>query len=932
MFVYFSHMFLNCFGFFFYFFLLVDCFFLLLLIMVDYSLKVIGGHNFTQKKCIFSLDGKLLLAVADNLIRIYVVSEGSPYGTLTLEIDNLNSRSSIKHEEITNIILDPLLPDSSVISFSKTGKITFWNYISVTKTREYNIYTSLYPDPPYPLTLLYGMIIKPDNDNCSPSDLTIYHATMCGESGFIYYTTIGQIEKANEENAKNAESTKSIDKSAKKIKSKGNNRNQATMDKLKASATNIRYDSSRALNGIAIGGRNKFLATIDGNFINIINLPYSPSTGGISHKQTRNFFTCLTAHPKEMLLAAGDSIGRVYIYREDFCFSRQPIRSVTHWHSSAVADLCFSPTGSYLYSGGFESVLVRWDVSFSHKNNFYPRLGSPIKFIVCDNLNQKILTCHEDNTFHCVSSTFDTNLPALDGLTLLPPSDFLRTPSNISWDPKSSSILLKGKCGHLQFYSPFKEQQLYQLDVVNMNYLPPEADKIIVNVDVVRFCISSNGDWISTLEYREDGIMMPEMRLKFWQFLDDDSERKYKLNTCIHLPHKKPVNCMKFSRDSNFLITTSKDTEFKVWHLIKEEGKSDKPDNKLYWICGRVGNLNRVLVPEEIATSSDFSLLAISFGCNTTIWDSSEFNLEFKGTFIPPKESNNSVDQNLLSIDFGTDSQSHLLAETRSTSIRVWDLLTLSVVQLWKPPKNANIKFSFFDESTNRIGCYTRTGCIYILDMEKEIARINLTHESADVRLMVSAIFFPLPRVTEDEIFSHQGLILMDQSQKVYTLGLTIDDINLKNPIDEDEDAKLSPYARMLKAETFNMKKDEKLKQLEVNDYLGPSITRKKLIEDVFINVPSHVLPSVELFCTSFLTSMLQLSLSNGNIDNDEIVDNTKNEATSSDAESDTESIATERGKETQSKDNNNEMDIDDEDDKEKVGFIFNENYDWLKL
>ena len=881
-----------------------------------YKLKVVGGLNFTERKCIFSLDGKLLLTIATNCILIFVVDDGSPYGTLTITSDeNKSSRKSSYAEDICNIVLNPYSPESSVISFTNRGRITFWNYLKVNQIKEFNIFTSLYPDIQSSLTLLYGLVVKPENDDDNISDLTIYHATLFCDKPYLYYCTIGQIEQI----------TKSCVSKDKPRKTKAGS--QVSFDRLKSMATNIRYDPDRALVGIVTGARNKFLAAIEGNFINIIHLPYSTSTGGIAHKQARNFFTCLTAHPTEYLLAAGDSLGRVHIYREDFCFSHQPIRSITHWHHSPVADLCFSPSGSYLYSGGFESVLVRWDISFSHENNFYPRLGSPIRYVICDSLNQKILTCHENNTFHCVGSTFDVNFPALGGLTLLPPTDFLRAPQNISWDPKSSSIVLRGKCGHLQFYSPFKEQQLFQLDVVGMNYLPPEVDRVIINVDVARFCVSSNGEWISTLEYREDGVMMPEMRLKFWQYLDS-SENKYKLNSCIHLPHKKPVNRMKFSQDSNFMVTTSRDTEFKIWHLVKED--SGKPDGKTYWICGRVGNLNRFSTPEEIAVSSDFSLLAISFGSNVTIWDTSDYNLESRGTFVPPKDSHlNSIDQTILSIGFGSDIQTNLLFETRSSSVRVCDLLNYSVKQLWKPPKNTYIKFNLYDDQKNRMACYLTNGTIVLLDTEKEVAKITLSHDTADVRLMVCGIFFPLPRVSDDPIFSHHGIILIDQSQKVYAIGLSdnkVEELSLSGPIDDELEENLTPFARMCKEERYKVKKEEKLKQLELNQYLGPSITRKKLIEDVFIKVSSHILPPVEKFCTSFLTSLLQLSSSNSSNDNVKEIEK-YSDAKASDNSSDEEIDEKSKGKETNDQ---VPMEVDNFID-EKPEFVFNENYDWLK-
>ena len=64
------------------------------------------------------------------------------------------------------------------------------------------------------------------------------------------------------------------------------------------------------------------------------------------------------------------------------------VHAYTCMHTTAYIYVC-THTGSYLLSGGEESVLVLWQLD-SHKKQFRPRLGSPISKLAC---------CHGDGYF-----------------------------------------------------------------------------------------------------------------------------------------------------------------------------------------------------------------------------------------------------------------------------------------------------------------------------------------------------------------------------------------------------------------------------------------------------------------------------------------------------------------------------------------------------
>lgn len=62
------------------------------------------------------------------------------------------------------------------------------------------------------------------------------------------------------------------------------------------------------------------------------------------------YFTCLSCHPNEEMVLVGDNTGRVILWQN--IFSHERIQNVFHWHTLAVQTVCFSPSGSYFYSGG----------------------------------------------------------------------------------------------------------------------------------------------------------------------------------------------------------------------------------------------------------------------------------------------------------------------------------------------------------------------------------------------------------------------------------------------------------------------------------------------------------------------------------------------------------------------------------------------------
>lgn len=59
--------------------------------------------------------------------------------------------------------------------------------------------------------------------------------------------------------------------------------------------------------------------------------------------------------------------------------------------------LSFSETGSNLYSGGMEAVLVQWHLHQSNLKKFLPRVNESICHVTVSSGNQKIAMSTRDN-------------------------------------------------------------------------------------------------------------------------------------------------------------------------------------------------------------------------------------------------------------------------------------------------------------------------------------------------------------------------------------------------------------------------------------------------------------------------------------------------------------------------------------------------------
>jgi NET1-associated nuclear protein 1 (U3 small nucleolar RNA-associated protein 17) len=292
--------------------------------------------------------------------------------------------------------------------------------------------------------------------------------------------------------------------------------------------------------------------------------------------------TCIAIHPSEDCIATGTTSGKIILWynylacmieneRSKSNVRTKPTMNILHWHSLPVLSLTFSLEGSYLLSGGHECVLVKWMFKSGQKD-FKPRLGAPINALACSNDNTLYVTKHLDNTIHLIG----TNLNVIQTFSgfLCPKfcsKQFNDTlyPVGLKYFKPLNCFITNGKPGHLQFYAFNSDKLIFNLDIVDENYISPEnLNRPNVHTEIEMIDFNHDCTWLATVERRDDSVTTPEIRLKFWMF--DKVNNKFSLNTLVRYPHSfEKVNKLKFKPNENILFTCGNDACFKSWILCE---------------------------------------------------------------------------------------------------------------------------------------------------------------------------------------------------------------------------------------------------------------------------------------------------------------------------------------------------------------------------
>ncbi|XP_074158988.1 WD repeat-containing protein 75 [Sminthopsis crassicaudata] len=592
-------------------------------------------------------------------------------------------------------------------------------------------------------------------------------------------------------------------------------------------------------------------------------------------KNCNNIFTCIACHPKEDCIASGHQDGRIRLWR-NFNDNKNYTYTSLHWHHDIVMDLAFSTEGTSLLSGGRESVLVEWRGGIEKNKEFLPRLGGTIEHISASPGGDLFCTCHSDNKIMIIHRNLEVSA-IIQGLVK---DSVVNT--GLMIDPRTKALVMNGKPGHLQFYSLQNDKQLYNLDIVQQEYV---NDPGLVHIELMKAAFSSQGNWLATVEQRQEKEAELELQMKLWEF--NEQQQGFILNTRINMPHEDHVTALCFSDTENSetptLVTTSKDGHFKVWILTDD---SDIYKQAMGWTCDFVGSYHNYQAT-NCCFSEDESLLAVSFEEIITIWDSATWELKCTFCHRPGKIKN---------LCFGRQTCSkYLLGTTEKNFLCCWNLLTcalewsvqLSVIVLEPDPNSDNIAAMSWSSRGSDLFVFKpsepRPLCI-----QKSICREKVQ----------CAVFVPrdVPEsfISEDyQWLNKSQFYFLNESQDLMTFST-------KSP-----EEKLTPASKQLIAEEslpttpfyFLMGKHRKQQETNPNEMMGNELIYHPSAEDIpaiseLLQTPAHVLPSASFLCSMFVNSLL---ISKGTKSDEEIPDDIEMESGKATDDSDEENDISEK-------------------------------------
>ncbi|XP_074514499.1 WD repeat-containing protein 75 isoform X2 [Sebastes fasciatus] len=555
-------------------------------------------------------------------------------------------------------------------------------------------------------------------------------------------------------------------------------------------------------------------------------------------KGGKNTFTCVACHPKDDCIATGHEDGKIRLWR-NFNHKKEYTYSTLHWHHSAVGSLCFTPEGTNLLSGGLESVLVQWRYNQESQRDFLPRLGSAITHIAVSPDGALFCTSHSDNKITIIQSCVKVSA-VIQGLVK---GESVRT--DLMVDPRSKSLVLNGKPGHLQFYSLQRDKLLYNLDIVQQEYIHESG---LEQFEVVKAAFDASGNWLATVEERKQKVAELELNLKLWAF--DEQTQSFVLNTTISAPHEDRITAMCFchatDNQTTMLVSTSKDGHFKAWQLTPPAHTDDEGPS---WSCDFVGDY-RGLVPECCCFSADGSLLAVSFQEVVTVWSPASWEL-LTTLSQPPKA--------IRDLCFGRLSCSkYLLGTTANNLLCCWNLLTCSLE--WST--SMDISLLLADPLTENMAAFCcQAGCTDLFVFKPSEPRPVFSHKAVCSGKVTRAVFAPREEMLESceessQWLNRSQLYFLTQHMDLMTFTTKAEEDRLMASSKQlviDDSVAMTPFYLLL-GKHRQQENEDPLSSLSAERTPLPqgSVAVRELLQ-----TPAHVLPSTSFLCSMFVQSLL---------------------------------------------------------------------------
>uniref|UniRef100_A0A673GCW2 WD repeat-containing protein 75-like n=1 Tax=Sinocyclocheilus rhinocerous TaxID=307959 RepID=A0A673GCW2_9TELE len=574
-------------------------------------------------------------------------------------------------------------------------------------------------------------------------------------------------------------------------------------------------------------------------------------------KGAKNAFTCIACHPTDDCIATGHEDGKIRLWR-NFIHKKEYTYSTQHWHHNAVNTLCFTPEGTHLLSGGIESVLVQWQYGAGNRKEFLPRLGGSILHISVSSDGQLFCTSHSDNKITVIESSFKV-CGVIQGLVK---GDGVLT--DLMIDPRSKALVLNGKPGHLQFYSLLRDKHLYNLDIVQQEYIYEAG---LDQFEVVKAAFDIKGSWLATVEERGQKSSDLEFFLKLWAF--DERTQSFVLNTTITAAHTDRIisMCFSSSKETTMLVTIAEDGQFKAW--------CQGADDQNFWSCDFVGSYHN-LKPTNCSFSADSSLLAVSFQEVITIWSPETW--EMLTTLCQPPGV-------IRDLCFGRLSCSkYLLGTTTRNLLCCWNLLTcalewsssVEVSKLQPDPLSENVAaFSYQSKHTD------------VFVFKPSEPRPLFTNKNVCSEKVHRAVFVPReePLNNCDESsqwLNRSQLYFLTQNMDLLTFSTATEEDRILSSSKQlviDDSVAVTPFYLLLGKHGQQQQKLNTQSHPAADKPQQPqgSVTIKELL-----HTPAHVLPAASVLCSMFVNSLL---ISNTGVQQDPLREEMDSEKEEEDSE-----------------------------------------------
>nr|DBA20130.1 TPA: hypothetical protein GDO54_015855 [Pyxicephalus adspersus] len=568
-------------------------------------------------------------------------------------------------------------------------------------------------------------------------------------------------------------------------------------------------DISQSPKCTALGRDDEYVATVKELSLFVYYFKkkkcFSFNLSAKSKKGGNNTFTVVRCHPNEDCIATGHEDGKIRLCR--YCVSYQAQLDFTQMFLKKIK----------IFS---EIVKCLFHILYSSQN------------------------------FHLVSTEItiiDVGLKATGIIQGLVKGTDVKT--GLVFDPRSKALVLNGRPGHLQFYSLHDDKQLFNLDIVQQEFVYQSG---LQYMDLVKAAFSNKGDWLATVEELQGNTDTPDVQMKFWEF--NDQQQSYVLNTTISMPHEDKITSLAFQNRSDSenghpsLVTTGKDGFFKVWVL---RDNSDIYKQSTGWSCDFVGSYHRHKAL-GCCFSEDGSLFAASFEGVVTIWDASTWDLKY--TFCQPPG-------NIRSMCFGRfNCSKYLIASTDSGFINCWDLLTCALA--WRAQINASILEP--DISSENIAAFSfasGTSNLFIFNPTDPLP--VYVHENVCQENVQCAVF--VPRIVPASVSSvkHSWLVrsqlyFLTKTQDLLTFNTKSPEEGLEPIIKQMTSEESLPYTPFytLFGKKQQQKQDNPTVGLE-KTYLAGNKTQSNAFKELILSTPAHVLPPPSVLCTMFVKSLL---------------------------------------------------------------------------